>query len=98
MADTIAGRGSACRPSAIDREARIWPHKIKRGPARSATEPTGRGPDMGPPVPGSSMQQPLQEGTRLAEAGRPDEAFALFDQVLAGSPRNAEAISWVGTL
>jgi hypothetical protein len=33
MADTIAGRGSACRPSAIDREARIWPNEKKCGPS-----------------------------------------------------------------
>lgn len=39
--------------------------------------------------------EPLERAYALANAGRRDEAYALFQQILAHDPTSADALSWV---
>jgi protein O-GlcNAc transferase len=49
-------------------------------------------------VRGQSIEQLLETATRLAAAGKQDDAFRLFDAALAINPRSAEAAYCVGNI
>ncbi len=69
-------------------------------PAPAPVPPRGRGPSVGPvprgaPIAPSRPLGPLENAQALANAGRREEAYAAFRDVLEHEPAHPEALSWV---